>query len=235
MKTPNIQRCSPVVGTMILLLCLAFSFSGAVAGAPAVQAADTYNWTQLPLCGGAILSLAIDPKFPTTLYAGTPDGVYRSTNSGAAWTATTATPPRDVISLAVDPKNPAILYAGTLEEGLYRSTDSGATWTLVSTGLGYAVVSFLAIDRLTPTTLYACSNVGLFRSTDSADHWVEADTGISARPSVSTGILARRVTSLVIDPLAPSTLYASSYCGIFRTSDSGNHWTEVDTGIAGVS
>lgn len=235
MKTSSVQHCSPVTGVMILLLCVVLSLSGVVANVSPVQAADTYHWVQLPLFGGTILSLAIDSKFPTTLYAGTPDGVYRSTNSGATWTVTSSTSPRDIISLAVDPKNPAILYAGTLEEGLYRSTDSGATWTLVSTGLGYAVVSFLAIDRLTPTTLYACSNVGLFRSTDSANHWVEADTGISARPSVSTGILARTVTSLVIDPVSPSTLYASSYYGIFRSSDSGNHWIEVDTGIAGVS
>jgi ligand-binding sensor domain-containing protein len=216
MKTPNVQRCSPVTGIMILLLCLALSLSGAVADAPTVQAADTYNWTQLPLCGGNILSLAIDPRISTILYAGTQDGVYRSANSGTTWT-TTATSPRGVISLTVDPEAPATLYAGTFEEGVFRSRDSGATWTPVNTGLGSAVVSSLAIDRLTPTTLYACSNRGVFRSTDSGDHWVETDTGISTKG----------VTSLVIDPVSSSTLYASSYYGIFRSTDSGLKRTPV--------
>lgn len=235
MKTLDVQHCLPVTGIIVLLLCLALSLSGAVAGAPAVQAADTYNWTQLPLCGGNILSLAIDPRISTTLYAGTPDGVYRSVNSGTTWTATTATSPRDVLSLAIDPATPATLYAGTLEEGVFRSRDSGATWTLVNAGIGTAVVGALVIDRATSTTLYACSNRGVFRSTDSGDHWIEADTGITAGPSAGTGILTRRVTSLVIDPVSSSALYASSYYGVFRSSDSGNHWTEVDTGIAGIS
>ncbi|HZL82167.1 MAG TPA: stalk domain-containing protein [Candidatus Deferrimicrobium sp.] len=236
MKTPNIRHCSPAIGMMILLLCLALSFSGVVAGAPAVQAAGTYNWTQLPLCGGNVLSLAVDPKTPAILYAGTQDGVYRSANSGATWAATTAaTSPRDVLALAIGPEAPTTLYAGTLEEGVFRSRDSGATWTLVNAGLGTAVVGALVIDRVTPTTLYACSNRGVFRSTDSGDHWIEADTGITAGPSAGTGASIQRVTSLVIDPLTPSTLYAGSYYGVFRSSDSGNHWTEVDTGIAGVS
>lgn len=235
MKTPNIQRHSPVTGMMILLLCLALSLSGATAGVPTVQAADTYKWTQLPLCGGTVLSLAIDPRAPAILYAGTPDGVYRSANSGTTWTATTTASPRDVISLAIDPASPTTLYAGTLEEGVFRSRDSGATWTLVNAGLGYAVVGALVIDRVTSTTLYACSNRGVFRSTDSGDHWIEADTGITAGSSAGTGASIQRVTSLVIDPLTPSTLYASSYYGIFRSSDSGDHWTEVDTGIAGIS
>jgi len=230
MKTLNIRHCSPATGTMILLLCLALSFSGAVAGAPTVQAADTYNWTQLPLCGGTILSLAIDPRISTILYAGTQDGVYRSANSGTTWTAT-ATTPRGVISLTVDPETPATLYAGTLEEGVFCSRNSGVTWTPANTGLGYAAVSSLVIDHLSPGTLYACSNRGVFRSTDSGDHWVEIDTGITAWPSASTGILTRRVTSLVIDPVNSSTLFASSYYGIFRSTDSGDHWTEADTGI----
>src|SRR5664280_2959304 len=113
MKTPNIRRCSPATGMMILLLCLALSFSGAVAGAPAVQAAGTYNWTQLPLCGGNVLSLAVDPKTPAILYAGTQDGVYRSANSGATW-ATAATSPRDALALAIGPEAPTTLYAGTV-------------------------------------------------------------------------------------------------------------------------
>ena len=230
MKTPKVQHCSYVIGMMILVLCLTLSFSGAVAGTPAVQAADTYNWTQLPLWGGTILSLAIDPRISTILYAGTQDGVYRSANSGTTWT-TTATSPRGIISFAIDPTTPATLYAGTLEEGVFCSRNSGVTWTPANTGLGYAAVSSLVIDRLTPTTLYACSNRGVFRSTDAGGHWVETDTGIAAWPSAGTGISTRRVTSLVIDPVSSSTLYASSYYGIFRSTDSGDHWIEVDTGI----
>src|SRR5450756_1021823 len=59
---------------LILVLCLALSLSGVLVGAPATQAADTGTWTQLPLYGGNIGCLAIDPLTPTTLYASTTGG-----------------------------------------------------------------------------------------------------------------------------------------------------------------
>ena len=34
-----------------------------------------------------VFALAIDPATPSTLYAGTVDGVFKSTNGGTAWSA----------------------------------------------------------------------------------------------------------------------------------------------------
>jgi len=62
-------------------------------------------------------SMVIDPRKPTTLYAGTDSGVYNSTNGGKDWgefnTGLTNTL---VTSLAIDPQTPSILYAGTRAE-----------------------------------------------------------------------------------------------------------------------
>jgi photosystem II stability/assembly factor-like uncharacterized protein len=45
-------------------------------------------WTSIGPEGGTISSLAIDPKTPTTFYAGTDGGgVFKSTNGGAKWGA----------------------------------------------------------------------------------------------------------------------------------------------------
>ncbi|MGQ9568633.1 MAG: hypothetical protein ACUVWW_11370, partial [Anaerolineae bacterium] len=44
-------------------------------------------WTSIGPEGGTIYALAIDPATPTTLYAGTWGGVFKSTNGGGNWSA----------------------------------------------------------------------------------------------------------------------------------------------------
>ena len=51
---------------------------------------------------------------PTTLYAGTWGGVFKSTNGGGNWSAVnTGLTDTYVNALAIDPATPATLYAGT--------------------------------------------------------------------------------------------------------------------------
>src|SRR5438105_1975446 len=45
------------------------------------------QWTSNGPEGGDVRALAIDPQTPTTLYAGTLNGVFKSTDGGASWTA----------------------------------------------------------------------------------------------------------------------------------------------------
>src|SRR2546429_8003249 len=58
--------------------------------------------------GGPIGALAIDPVTPATLYAGTDsNGVFKSTNGGARWSAVnTGLTGKTVSILAVDPQTP---------------------------------------------------------------------------------------------------------------------------------
>jgi len=67
------------------------------------------------------LALAIDPKNPSIIYAGTyGGGVFESTNGGASWSAiNSGLTNLDVLALAIDPKNPSIIYAGTYGGGVF--------------------------------------------------------------------------------------------------------------------
>jgi len=113
LRTQKWVTCRSIM--LILVLCLALSFSGVLMGAPAVQAAETNIWTQLPLYGGSVsIILAIDPLTPTTLYVSTERGIFRSIDSGDTWTAVnTSLANQYVRSLEIDPKAPTTLYAGT--------------------------------------------------------------------------------------------------------------------------
>ena len=77
-------------------------------------------------------SLAVDPKTPTTIWAGTHGGgVYVSRDSGASWTAASDGTPglygAAVHEVRVDPSVPALVYA-TTPGGVFVSRDRGAQW-----------------------------------------------------------------------------------------------------------
>ena len=89
----------------------------------------------------------MDPGNPQVLYAGTVNGVSKSTDAGAHWTTMnlglTST---NVQSLAVDPTSSLIVYAGTLTTGVFRSADGGANWAPANAGLTSVNIQALSID-----------------------------------------------------------------------------------------
>ncbi len=92
-------------------------------------------------------SLAVDPSTPSTLYAATSIGIYKSINAGANWTQLLPS-----VTLAntivVDPKHPStvyVTYPNGPQDNLAKSVDGGATWTTISNN--FPVASFLILTR----------------------------------------------------------------------------------------
>jgi len=164
----------------------------------------------------SVISLAIDPVTPSTLYAGTGDrysaynvghGVFKSTDAGVTWgTANAGLPPStSVFGLAIDPTTRSTLYAGT-DRGVFKSTDGASRWQAVNTGLPGNTVFALVIDPITPSTLYAgVHGGGVFKSGDAGATWAAANAGLANTV----------VTALVIDPSTPNTLHAGTSGGVF--------------------
>lgn len=79
----------------------------------------------------------------TDMYAGTTQGVIRSTNRGLSWFSMNVTlPDKDVRSLVYDGAN---IYAATNGQGIYRSGDRGESWVAVNTGLRSMTVPTLLV------------------------------------------------------------------------------------------
>src|SRR3989454_550397 len=75
------------------------------------------SWNAIGLTGvGGVLTLAIDPLTPTTLYAGTGiSGVHKSTNGGLSWSPTgLITWPHNISSVSV---NPTSVFGASLSTG----------------------------------------------------------------------------------------------------------------------
>ena len=173
-----------------------------------------------------VTHLVVHPTQPLTLYAGTGNGVFRSTDGGKTWVAiNNGLTARLVVALVIDPLTPSTLYVATLGSvgtsgnGVYKSTDGGNTWNQRNNGITHTNLRTLAIDPVTPATLYASAFVGpILKTTNGADSW--APTG---------GLPPTVPPSIAVDPHTPTRIFAADAVvgGIFRSINSGGTWQSV--------
>jgi len=139
-----------------------------------------------------------------------------------------------VYDLVIHPKDPNILFAA-FKGGLFNSTDGGVKWHRVETEL--TGIETLATDPLNANVLYAIvhhrSIAGpgwysghpdlyglggtLFKSKDGGANWSE----LSAISDVK---------SLAISPIDTNVIYAATYYGVFKSTDSGESWNHPNFG-----
>ncbi len=106
---------------------------------------------------GIVYTLAASPRTPGLMYAGTNQGLYRSTDGGISWSRTgTFTMVR---SLVIDPANDSLIYAGT-STGIFRTSDGGATWMQDNEGLEVTDILTLAFRGSAPRMVFAGTNGG---------------------------------------------------------------------------
>src|SRR6266446_1438814 len=91
-----------------------------------MQQRDEWMATRV-LTGSGMQCLALNPKEPETLYAGSRGkGVWKSSDGGVSW-QDMSLPQPDVFSLAVSPADGSV-YAGCEPSMLFRSSDGGQHW-----------------------------------------------------------------------------------------------------------
>jgi photosystem II stability/assembly factor-like uncharacterized protein len=180
---------------------------------------------------GQVTDIAIDPRNTTdqVIYISANDGgIWKSTDSGAHWTAKTDFMPSNSMgAVALDPGNPSIVYAGTGNAfnngffkgiGVYRSTDGGDTWTIPA---GSSLFNGQAINRIVlpaPSILLVGAGNGLFKSVDGGTNY-----GNNA-PNFNNGqpIISGNITDIDVDTVTAGTVYASvSGNGLRRSTDNG--------------
>jgi len=175
-----------------------------VAGNPAVfkttNGAD--NWAP---AGNAAppfffpVSLAVDPHTPSTLFvaeSSSAGGVFRSTDSGSTWESVgLATTGAQGLFVGVSPQTANLVYAVTNGGGIFKSVDGGTNWTAVRSGFGR-----LVFDPVSASTLYFVSSFeGILKTTNGGQTWTPVNKGLNAASA----------TSVAIDPVFPSILYAA--------------------------
>jgi hypothetical protein len=118
---------------------------------------DDLNWTKVgETLGGIVSAIAVLATNPTTLLAGTQDGViYRKVDAVSPWQSV-AVVSGSIASIVYKPGHPLVAYAAGSGGVVYRTIDGGGTWNPMATiGMG---VSSLAIGATAPASLYAGGN-----------------------------------------------------------------------------
>src|ERR1051325_7287132 len=167
-------------------------------------------------------------------------------------------PRQSIGAVTIDPKNPKVIWVGTGEawtrnstsigDGVYKSTDGGETWANVGLKNSERIAKIL-VDPNADDTVYVCSpgklwsdsdERGVYKTTDGGKNWTRVLTG----PNASTGC-----SMMSMDRHNPKTIYAGlwdfrrkgwtfrsggdgpdafSGSGLFKSTDGGASWTELD-------
>jgi len=173
---------------------------------------------------GAISALAADPSASSALYAGTMGGLFKSTDGGASWFAlntgfnTGSSYKLAVQAIAVDPLAPARVFAAGVASPscaplclapsfptALRSVDAGTTWATMEGLVGNFVRAFAATSNLPAAVFAGSAGNGVARSLDGGVTWTAENDGLGSAS----------VSSLVIDPILPSLIFAGTLQGVF--------------------
>ena len=219
---------------------------------------DGLHWRQIgpASMSGRISDIAVYEENTNIWYVGTAHGgVWKTVNNGTTFEAQFQDQGlMSIGDIAVSQSNPDLLYVGTGEsnnrqstswgDGIYKSTDGGKTY--VNVGLKESKhINRVVIDSRNNDVVWVAATGplfgpggerGVFKTTDGGKTWkqtlkVDDDTGAN---------------DLVIDPLNDKVLYASTYqrrrtaccmngggpgSGIWKSTDGGETWTRLKTGV----
>ncbi len=143
------------------------------------------------------------------------------------------------------PDQPGLLWCGTLPGGLFISQDHGDSWTMVRSlwddprriewfGGGYDVAGIhsLCVDpRDSNTVTMAVSCGGVWRTTDCGETWALRAKGLRAEympPERAYDENIQDAHLIVQSRGAPDCFWVQHHNGVFRSTDDGATWTEIE-------
>ena len=191
----------------------------------------------------------IHPTNPNVVFAGTADGVYRSTDRGKSFQRTNFPGTRQIWSFLVDANDRNLIYAGASPIGMYRSGDCGETWReLPNPGMpDRAVMPFacrvmrMAQQPNKPGTIFAALEVnGVMKTTDGGESWTDCSTDLirlAQQPHLKSKIVSDTYNegmldghAIAISPADPDKAILAVRMGLFETEDGGQTWRDMELG-----
>ncbi|MGH7232410.1 MAG: WD40/YVTN/BNR-like repeat-containing protein [Nitrospiraceae bacterium] len=179
-----------------------------------------------------VISMAVDPVYPATLYAGTKgDAVYKSYDGGQRWVSQRAglddvTITSVVNQFVFDPLDSNRLFVATTM-GVFETENGGELWQKRMDGMKEVLmVVTLALDPTKPAILYAGTSGGVYKTVNRGGRWEKANTGLVS-PELLKSSRALGVTMVEVDPHAPDTVYIGTLSGLYKSTDAGQTWTRI--------
>ncbi len=156
-----------------------------------------------------------------TLYAGSLEGIFKSTDYGKTWSASSeGLSNRDVTSLAISPVNSSLIFCGTWGKGVFRSRDAGRSWQSCWPTTQNMLITDLYIESgATTPSLWAGTSAGLFRSRDEGNTWSESGRFGFINVVHQSGAASQAL------------MVSINKFGVYRSVDNGVSWLPSNTGM----
>lgn len=210
---------------------------------------DGQTWQLLSTSGlppqfigsSAALPFAADGTDVLLSFPFTSAGVYRSTDGGGSWNASSL----GIIATTIHKLGIAgntILASGAMTDTNFQSPDDGDTWQVMP-GLP-ELISYVAVDI--DTVIAGSRRSGAFRSDDAGLSWTSASSGLPDYNSTSGGAI-QPLNELVTHngfvfaaTGGGAQFIGDNHCGctstpsgdgVYRTSNQGASWQRVSNGL----
>src|SRR5213593_5159957 len=248
--------------TLSISLCAAQSAATGQAMMPSVDPAffNALRYRLVgPSRGGRVTTVTGVPSQPKTFYMGVASGgLFRTTDGGVTWVPITdgKIPLGSTGCVAVADSDPNVIYLGTGSDdvrsnvstgrGMYKSVDGGQTWKFI--GLYNAgQIGSVRIHPTNPNIVWFTAQGDAFKSNTERGVFKTTDGGQTWRKVlfVSETIGAMDVE---LQPGNPEVVYAwmsrlerkpwtiisgSREGGFYKSTDGGEHFTKIMTGLPG--
>lgn len=208
------------------------------------------NWNQMT--GTSFIDIEFQPSNSSTIYGSTTSGtIYRSLNSGSSWSQVYSISGGNRTQLAVSSNNSLYVYAVSANssnglKGIYRSTDGGTSFSLTYSGSppnanllnwdcnstssgGQGWYDLCIASDPTNANVVFVGGVNTWKSSDGgftwniSTHWSGTCWGNASTVHADKHFYAYQPGT--------STLYECNDGGIYKTSNGGNSWTHLGSGL----
>ena len=212
------------------------------------RAAGADMWTQ-PISEHDTYVVHVHPTDANVVFAGTKDGVYRSTDKGKTFQRANFPVSRQIWSFLVDATNPKMVYAGGSPISMFRSEDTGESWTeMPDPGMpDRAVMPFacrvmrMAQHPNKAGTIFAALEVNGVMSTDNfGESWTDRSAGLlrlAEQPHLKSKLVSNTYNegmldghAIAINPADPDAVIFAARMGLFQTRDGGETWQDMEVG-----
>lgn len=177
--------------------------------------------------------LTMDPHNRNRLYTAPSTVIYRSDNNATSWTSVQQNAFAEAVNnISVAPQDENTVYV-SIGHGYAISRNaisaSAPTWNNFAGPSQSREVTWIAADANDPNTAY----IGLagFSVQDGKGHVYKITNAGATFTNISGNLPDAPVNQVIVDPDVPNALYAATDVGVFATSNGGQTWNALVTGL----
>ena len=200
------------------------------------------NWSSVQPGKQKITAIAFTPTNNRIIVGDEKGNLYSSRDRGKNWQQLATVGRTAVRTIAVSPdyKSDRSFWTGT-ERGIWHTVDGGISFQPTVRGMGKRSVMSLAIspNYKIDRTLWASTwHEGVFRSTNGGASWNKQSRGLKQHSQADTKLYkSPHFSDLKISPTfsQDGTLLLAGFDGVFKSTDSGSSWRDVNLGKGAMS